>query len=146
LRLEWPLVTAADRFSVALVLLVGAFVAWQCVVHGAWAAAGVAACVALVLVAIQALLWTRSTRRRPCILERAADGGLLWHEPGRAPVAALLGSGTRVLGQSFWLDVRPAAPGGFRRRRAWLTRFDLPAVQLRRWTVVLPGSGREAGS
>jgi hypothetical protein len=146
LRLEWPAITAADRLAAALVALAGAFVALQCAVHGALLEMGAAlACTVIVLIA-QASLWTRSRRRGPAVLERDARGNLWWEEHAKARVPARLGPGTRVLGRSLLLDIEPADPGGFERRRAWLTTLDQPAEALRRWTVVLPTSGREACS
>jgi hypothetical protein len=147
LRLEWPAITAADWLAAALVALAGGFVALQCAVHDAWPAAGVALAATVIVLILQATLWTRSRRRGPAVLERDARGHLWWQErAGAARVPARLGPGTRVLGRSLLLEIEPVDPGRFGRRRAWLTTLDLPAEALRRWTVVLPTSGREACS
>lgn len=145
LRLEWPAITAADRLAAALVALAGAFAALQCAVHGARPAMGAALAFTVIVLIMQASLWTRSRRRGPAILERDARGNLWWEEHAKR-VPARLGPGTRVLGRSLLLDIEPADPGAFQRRRAWLTTLDQPAEALRRWTVVLPTSGREACS
>jgi hypothetical protein len=146
LRLEWPAITAADRLAAALVAMAGAFVALQCVVHGAWPAMGAVLVVTVIVLIMQASLWTRSRRRGPAVLERDARGNLWWEERAKARLPVRLGPGTRVLGPSLLLEIEPAEPGGVGRRRAWLTTLDLPAEALRRWTVVLPTSGREACS
>jgi hypothetical protein len=146
LRLEWPAITAADRLAAALVALAGAFVALQCAVHGAWPAAGAALAVTSLVLIMQGTFWTRSRRRGPAVLERDAGGHLWWQERAGARVPVRLGPGTRVLGRSLLLEIEPVEPRQFGRRRAWLTPLDLPAEALRRWTVVLPASGREACS
>ena len=146
LRLDWPAVTAADRSAAVLVGLAGAFVTLQCAIRGEWPGAVLAALVTAGVLATQAFVWTRSSRCGPCRLERDGEGRLWWQERGMLPAAARLGPGTRVLGPSLLVEVQPVDRGRFRRRRAWLTPFDVPRAGLRRWTVVLPSTGREACS
>jgi hypothetical protein len=136
-----PPVTVADRVAAALVLTATAFLAWSLACQGhagaAWVVglAGFAGGVAMILV-------QNHSRGRPRVwLEISADGGLYLRRDGQAPVSARLGRGTRLLGPSVFLDLGLANRGNRERLLRWITRHDVPAEALRRWTVILPRSG-----
>lgn len=146
LALELPAVTVADRLAAALVLFAGVFGARVLAVHGQPALAALAAVLALGTVAIQVRHWTLSRERPAVLLERLPGGALLASTAGEAPARATLGHRTRRLGPSVFLEVDFAFGGRRTRYARWLTRFDVPAAALRRWTVVLPSCGRAACS
>jgi len=139
--LELPAVTVADRVAAALVLTATAFLAWSLACQGhagaAWVVglAGFAGGVAMVLV-------QNHSRGRPRVwLDSRADGALFVRRDGQVPVSARLGSRTRLLGPSVFLDLGLANPEKPERLLRWITRHDVPAEVLRRWTVILPRSG-----
>jgi hypothetical protein len=142
LVLDVPAVTIADRATATLVVLAGAFGAWVLSRHGHAAIACVTLGAGSAVACMQVLLWTRSSLRPPLRLERDADGALRVHARGAAPVPVTVGPGTRRLGASVFLDIRFVRDGRRARCGRWLTPFDVPAAVLRRWTVVLPSSGR----
>jgi len=142
LVLDLPAVTVADRTSVALVLLAGAFGAWVLGRHGHTAFAFVTLCTGSTLACLQLLLWTRSRLRPRLRLERAPDGELRVCTGDVFAVPATVGSGTRRLGASVYLDIHFVLDGRQTAYGCWLTPYDVPAAVLRRWTVVLPSSGR----
>ena len=142
LVLDLPAVTIADRATAALVLLAGAFGAWVLYRHGHTAIAFVTLCAGSTVACMQMLLWTRSSLQPRLRLERDPDGALRVYARGMAPVPATVGPGTRRLGASVFLDIRFVRDGRRARYGRWLTPFDVPAAALRRWTVVLPSSGR----
>jgi hypothetical protein len=134
-------VTVADRVAGGLVLVAGLFAGWACARAGAtgWAVASCA--VAGAIAASQAMYWTRSRRRPPLVLERRADGLLQVRQGTEPPVPVSVGAQTRFLGPSVYLDFTFASGRKTVRCRRWLTPFDVPAPVLRRWTVLLPGTG-----
>jgi hypothetical protein len=142
LVLDLPVVTIADRATAALAVLAGAFGAWVLARHGHTAIACVTLCAGATVACMQVLLWTRSSLRPRLRLERDPDGALRVHARGTTPVPATVGPGTRRLGISVFLDIRFVRNGRRARYGRWLTPFDVPAAALRRWTVVLPSSGR----
>ena len=146
LALELPPVTFADRLAATLTTVAGAYGAAVLARQDAVALAAVVALTGAVATAMQVVRWARSRRRAPWRLERGADG-LLHVRAGAAPAApAVLGRGTRRLGPSVFLDVRFAFGGRTALYRRWLTPLDVPGDLLRRWSVVLPRSGRAACS
>jgi hypothetical protein len=142
LVLDLPAVTVAERASVALVLLAGAFGAWVLGRHGHTAFAFVTLCTGSTLACVQMLLWTRSRLRPRRRLERAPDGALRVCVGGVFAVPATVAPGTRRLGASVYLDIHFVLDGRRARYGCWLTPYDVPGAELRRWTVVLPSSGR----
>jgi hypothetical protein len=146
LALELPAVTVADRVTAALVLLAGVFGARVLALHGQQALAAMPAVLALGTVAIQVRRWTRSRERPAVLLERLPSGALQVSTAGETPARATLGHRTRRLGPSVFLEVDFAFGSRRMRYARWLTRFDVPAVALRRWSVVLPSCGRAACS
>lgn len=146
LVLELPPVTLADRIAAVLVAVAGAHGAAVLAGQGATTAAAVVVCASALVVVGQAAGWTRTGRRAPLRLERRPDGSLRVRTAAGYAVPAWLGTGTRRVGSTVFLDVRLAIDGRPARYRRWLTRFDLPRAELRRWSVVLPGSGRAACS
>ncbi len=146
LALELPAVTVADRVATALALAAGAFVGWIAARHGAVGLAVLAPLAGLCVAAVQVYAQARSRRWPSLRLERLPDGSLQVCRAGQPPVAATLGRRTRRLGPSVFLEVDFAFGGRRMRYGRWLTRFDVPAAALRRWTVVLPTCGRVACS
>jgi hypothetical protein len=54
--------------------------------------------------------------------------------------------GTRLLGPSVFLDLLAASNPAGKPLRIWLTPLDVPIQAIRRWSVILPRSGRAACS
>ena len=145
--LELPPVTAADRVAGAMVVLATGFLAWT----GLRSGGSVAASLLLVLagssiMAIQVRSWMRSTQQPARRLVARADGSLWLHEAGQAPCRMVVGVGTRLLGPSVFLDLLAASNPAGKPLRTWLTPLDAPTQAIRRWSVVLPRSGRLACS
>lgn len=145
--LELPPVTAADLAAAAIVALATAFLALAVVRSGG----SITAATLLLLaggsiVATQARSWVRSSRRPARRLVACADGSLWLHAAGQAPCRATVGAGTRLIGPSVFLDLLAASNPAGKRYRAWLTPMDVPTQAIRRWSVVLPRSGRGTGS
>ena len=146
LRLDIPAVTVADRAACLLTLAAGAFAAARCATAGqAWLALACTVA-ALATVGSQVRGWTRSRSAPATVLERDALGNLHLHVGRLPPVAVALGPSSRILGPSVFLDLHFVVAGRRWRHRRWLLQYDVPADVLRRWTVVLPRSGREACS
>jgi hypothetical protein len=129
--------------SVLLAGFAGVFGGWVLARHGFGLLAATAPLVAL---AVSARVWTQSRLRAGPRLERRADGTLSVCGAGETAIPALLGRRTRRLGPSVFLEVGFVRNGRRTRYVRWLTPFDVPANTLRRWTVVLPCSGRAARS
>ena len=146
LALELPAVTVADGLAIALVPLAGTFAGWVLGRHEWEGLAVLAPVVALGIAVIQVCFWTRSRRRPSLWLELLPDGSLQVRRARQGPVPATLGRRTRRLGPSVFLELGFAFGGRRTRYGRWLTRFDVPAAVLRRWTVVLPTCGRAACS
>ncbi|HEX9208575.1 MAG TPA: hypothetical protein VF851_10080 [Steroidobacteraceae bacterium] len=136
--------TVADRAAVGLVLLAGLFAAWACGRAGAIGLAALALAVAVVAAATQVIDWTRSRHAPPWELERLADGRLQVRRGAGRPVPVAVGSGTRRLGPSVFLDLTFANGSCREHCRRWITPCDAPAQSLRRWRVVLPSLGSRA--
>jgi hypothetical protein len=136
--------TAADHFAAILTSFAGAMVAWTLVRQG-YLALGVASFgVALALVAG---LRRAGRARAPVRLRRLADGTLcVFCRDSTTPVHVSLQGQTKLLGGSVYVDFVYCVAGRSVRCRRWITRFDVPAATLRRWTVVLPRAGRVANS
>jgi hypothetical protein len=147
LRLDLPsTATTADRLA-GCVLLGACALAVLCGATQHTAGLALAAA-SVALTAMQAALWTRSSRApRPLHLECSVEGGLWLGLSDGSRAVATLGTGTRILGDTLYVDLRYSIDGGRPRRwRSWLTALDVDAHDLRRWTVVLPASGRAASS
>jgi hypothetical protein len=142
--LEVPAVTVADRLAGVLVLLAGLFTAWACARAGAVGLAALAGTVAGAVAARQAISWTRSRWQPPLVLEHLADGRLQVRQGTGRPVPLALGTRTRLLGPSVYLDFTCAFTPREVRCLRWITPFDVPAQALRRWTVLLPGAASRA--
>jgi len=136
-------VTVADRVSVLLAGFAGVFGGWVLARHGFGL---LAATVPLVALVVAAGVWTQSRSRAGPRLVRRADGTLSVCCAGETAVPAVLEGRTRRLGPSVFLEVGFVRNGRHTRYVRWLTPFDVPANILRRWTVVLPCSGRVARS
>jgi hypothetical protein len=134
-------VTVADRIATVLVLLAGLFAAWACARAGAVGWAVLAGASAGAVAAKQAISWTRSRRQSPLVLERRVDGRLQVRQGAGPPVPVSIGAHARLLGPSVYLDFTFASTTATVRCRRWLTRRDVPAQVLRRWTVLLPSAG-----
>ena len=145
LVLELPSVTVADCVGAALVVAAGAYGVAVFAGQGFPMLALAVGCASLVVAARQVLIWTRSRRRSVWRLELCPDGSLQVCVHG-GPVAATLGPRTRRLGPSVVLDLQFTLGGERSHYQSWLTPLDVPAHVLRRWTVVLPFSGRAACS
>jgi hypothetical protein len=146
LALELPPVTVADRLAAALTTVAAGYAAALLAGRGQLALAGLVVLAGALATARQVIRWERSRRGPTLRLERDA-GGALQVCAGAAPgVPATLGRGTRRVGSSVFLEVRFASGGRTTRYRRWLTPLDVPATLLRRWSVVLPRSGRAACS
>jgi len=146
LGLELPPVTLADRLAAGLAIAAGAYGAAVLADQGQVMLAIVVATAGALATASQVIRWARSRRRAPLRLERSADGSLQVRVGAGPAVPAEIGAGTRHLGPSVFLEVRFASGGRTTLYRGWLTPFDAPAAVLRRWSVVLPRSGRAACS
>ncbi|MGI9247102.1 MAG: hypothetical protein ACR2I8_10460 [Steroidobacteraceae bacterium] len=134
--------TLADRAALALALLAGGCAVAESLSREMPLIACFSALAALVLAGAQLLCGRRRRAGARLWLQRHEDGRLeVRAGPGPA-VAATLGPGTRMVGPSVFLDLRYGGHG----YRRWLTPFDVPAADLRRWSVVLPSSGRAACS
>lgn len=136
-----PPVTVADRVAVHLSLAAGACGGWAFAWNGGWAPVAVAILAGVALAALQLARIRRAQRSPPAWLEHRPDGSLWLAEGAATAVPVVLGAATRLVGPSVFLDLRCA---GRRPRRLWLTRPDIPAAALRRWSVVLPRTGRAA--
>ncbi len=130
-----------------LVALAAGLLAWRGVRLGGsmtsslpWALAGCA------IVTAQVQVWARAMRQPVRHLVACADGSLWLHEEGRAPCRMAIGVGTRLVGPSVFLDLGVASNRSAKRLRTWLTPFDVPTQAIRRWSVLLPRSGRVVGS
>ncbi len=144
--LELPPVTAADRTVGVLVALAAGLLAWRGIRQGSsvtaslpWVLAGA------VIVAAQVQGWLRAMRQPVRRLVACADGSLWLHREGHAPCRMAIGVGTRLVGPSVFLDLGVASNRSAKRLRTWLTPFDVPTQAIRRWSVLLPRSGRVAG-
>jgi hypothetical protein len=137
-------VTVADRAALVIVLCAGLFAAWACAREGAVGLAALALAGSLVAAAIQVIAWTRSNRVPHWVLERLDDGRLQARRGADGPVPVTVGSGTRRLGPSVFLDLTFAPGSGQERWLRWITPCDASAQPLRRWRVVLPGMGSRA--
>ena len=62
------------------------------------------------------------------------------------PAVMTIGVGTRLVGPSVFLDLLAASIPAGKPLRTWLTPLDVPTQAIRRWSVVLPHSGRVACS
>jgi len=98
------------------------------------------------IVAIQVRSWMRSTQQPARRLVARADGSLWLLTAGQAPCRMVVGVGTRLLGPSVFLDLLAASNLAGKPLRTWLTPLDVPTQAIRRWSVLLPRSGRVAGS
>ena len=146
LALELPSVTVANRLAAALAIGAGTYGANVLAGQGATAAGVVVACAGLAAAGVQVANWTRARTRPGLRLELRPDGSLQVRAGTGTAVPATLGGGTRRVGPSVFLDVHFAIGGRTRQYRRWLTPLDVPAAVLRRWSVVLPRSGRAACS
>jgi hypothetical protein len=75
------------------------------------------------------------------VLERLDDGRLQARRGDDRPVPLSIGTRSRLLGPSVFLDVTFAIGSETVRCRRWITPLDAPGPQLRRWSVLLPSSG-----
>jgi hypothetical protein len=140
-------VTAAERVVGALVALATGLLAWAGIRSGAGVTASLLVVLAgISMLALQARAWMRSTRRPARTLVARADGSLWLFTAGQAPCRMTIGVGTRLLGPSVFLDLLADSNPAGKPVRAWLTPLDTPTQEIRRWSVVLPRSGRMAGS
>jgi hypothetical protein len=146
LRLELPPVTFADRATCVLVVLAGGFAAMELAARARPGMALLAAGLAIAVAVTRALFWTQSRFAPATVLERVPDGTLRVRMDGRPAAVATLGTGTRTVGASVYLEFDYPVDRRRTRCRRWLTPLDVPAEMLRRWMVVLPGSGRVARS
>ena len=105
-----------------------------------WALVGAA------LVTILVQTWRRALSLPARRLVACADGSLWLDTTGASPCRLAIGSGTRLIGPSVFLDLGVASNPSARRLRTWLTPLDVPAGAIRRWSVLLPHSGGVAGS
>ena len=139
--------TAADLAVGAMVALATAFLAWAVVRSGGSVTASLLLLLAgNSIVALQARSWMRSRGNPARRLVACTDGSLWLLTAGRDPCRTTIGVGTRTLGPSVFLDLQVESTPAGERFRTWLTPFDVPAAAIRRWTVVLPRSGRLACS
>ena len=139
--------TAADLVAGAIVAVATAFLAWAVVRSGGSMTAALLLLLAgSSIVAIQVRSWMRATRQPVRRLVACADGSLWLHTAGQAPCRATIGVGTRLLGPSVFLDLLADSNLAGKRFRTWLTPLDVPRLAIRRWSVVLPRSGRVTGS
>jgi hypothetical protein len=146
LALELPPVTVADRAAAGLATVAGLYGAAVLVGPGGWLVASGVACAGALATAMQVRHGFRLRRSPALRLERCADGTLQVRAGGGPAVPVAIGRGTRRLGPSVYLDLRFALGGRRTAYRRWLTPLDVPGVVLRRWSVVLPRSGRAACS
>ena len=146
LALELPAVTVADRVAAGLATAAGVYGAAVSAAQGPWLLAVVVASAGVFATAKQVFDWSRSRRRPALCLERCTDGTLQVRAGAGPAVPAAIGPGTRRLGPSVFLDLQFASGGRPAVYRRWLTPLDVPGVMLRRWSVVLPCSGRAACS
>ncbi len=146
--LELPPVTVVDRGSAVLMLMAGAFLAWEFARQGQIVAAAGAGALAAVAAGWMRRSWQIASRSRlqAMALRRLGDGRLQVVVAGVSAVAATIGAGTRLLGPSVFLELHFAFAGGRVRYRKWLTPLDVPAEVLRHWIVVLPHGGWAARS
>jgi hypothetical protein len=146
LALELPPVTVADRVAAGLATGAGLYGAAVLAGQGRWILACGVACAGVLATARQVLDGFRSRRRLVLRLERCEDGTLQVRVGAGPAVPVAIGRGTRRVGPSVFLDLRFASGGRPAVYRRWLTPLDVPGVALRRWSVVLPRSGRAACS
>jgi hypothetical protein len=130
-----------------MVALATAFLAWAVVRSGSSVTASLLLLLAgSSIVAIQARSWMRSTRQPARRLVACADGSLWLLRAGQCPCRTTIGVGTRLIGSSVCLDLLVESNPAGDRFRTWLTPLDVPPATIRRWSVVLPRSGRLACS
>jgi hypothetical protein len=147
LSLELPPVTAADRVAGALVVLATGFLAWTGIRSGGSAMVSLWLVLAgSSIVALQVRSWMGSMQQPARRLVARTDGSLWLHSAGQAPCRMTIGVGTRLLGPSVFLDLLAASNPAGKPLRTWLNPLDAPAQAIRRWSVVLPRSGRVARS
>ena len=145
--LELPPVTAADQVAGALVVLATGFLAWSGIHSGGSVTVSLLFVLAgSAVVAVQLRRWARAMRQPARRLVARTDGSLWLHTTGQAPCRMTLGVGTRLLGPSVFLDLFAASNPAGKPLRTWLTPLDVPTQAIRRWSVVLPHSGRAACS
>ena len=139
--------TAADLAAGVIVALATAFLAWAVARSGGSMTASLLPLLAgSSIVATQVRSWVRARRQPGRRLVACADGTLWLQTAGQAPSRATLSVGTRLLGPSVFLDLSAESNPAGKRFRAWLTPLDVPLQAIRRWSVVLPRSGRVTGS
>ena len=139
--------TAADRVAGAMVVLATGCLAWSGIRLGGSAAASLMLVLAgSSIVALQARSWMRSMDQPARRLVIRADGSLWLQTASQAPCRMTIGVGTRMLGPSVFLDLLAASNPAGKPFRTWLTPLDVPAQAIRRWSVLLPRSGRVARS
>jgi len=144
--LELPPLTAAERTARVVLALAVVFVAWACARQGQSAMAALASVGGGLLAVGQTVVRLRTRRGQVRRLEARADGSIWLHGFGRAACPMAAGPGTRLLGPSVFLDLRPVLPGSTARLRLWITPLDVPRDALRRLGIVLAGRGLESGS
>ena len=139
--------TAADRSVGLLVALAAGFLAWRVFRLGGsttawlpWLLAGA------VILTVQIRAWRRASGQAARRLVACADGSLWLHIAGRNPSRVAIGAGTRLVGPSVFLDLEVACNLPGKRLRAWLTPLDVPTQAIRRWSIILPRSGRVSRS
>jgi hypothetical protein len=131
-----------------LVTLAAGALAWRSVrlLGGSPVAALPWALGALVWLAVQVRSWTRAARLPARQLVACADGSLWLRAADDAPCPVTIGAGTRLIGPSVFLHLLVASNPSAKPLRTWLTPFDVPTPAIRRWSVLLPRSGRVACS
>jgi len=140
-------VTAADLAAGAMVALATAFLTAAVIRSGGSTTSSLLLLLAgSSIVATQVRSWKRSRRQPARKLVACADGSLWLLRAGQVPCRATVGVGTRLIGPSVFLDMLVDSNPAGDRFRTWLTPLDVPTATIRRWSVVLPRSGRLACS
>jgi len=140
-------VTAADRTVGLLVALAAGYLAWCVFRLGGSATAWLSCLLAgAVIVTVQVRGWRRAGGQATRRLVACADGSLWLNIAGRGPSRLAIGAGTRLVGPSVFLDLEVACNLPGKRLRAWLTPLDVPTQAIRRWSIILPRSGRVSRS
>jgi hypothetical protein len=135
LKIELPARLASDR-AVAGLLVAAAVVVEVVVARYPDGQAGIGVATGILLALWHFWLGRRSARVRAATLDRRGEWQLGLADGRR--VAADLLPGSRVLGRTVLLRLR----GAGLTRSAWLTAWDLPAVELRRLAVRLMAAVR----
>ena len=134
LTIELPARLASDRPATCL-LVAAAIVVEVVVARYPDGQAGLGLAAGFLLASWHCWLGRRSALVRTAALDCRGDWQLDMADGRR--VAAVLLPGSRVLGQTVLLRLR----GGRLTRSAWLTPWDLPALELRRLAVRLMAMG-----